>query len=118
MSQARAAARCPRRAGLVGIRSAEASSRAAGQIPGREDGSARSGSASTVGPIDHLRVQNPNAAAVIPLPERNPDRRGSISAAQIGTTNGTTAAGRKAKALRMQGFPVAGAGFEPAAFGL
>jgi hypothetical protein len=42
----------------------------------------------------------------------------SISAAQSGTTNGTTAVPPKPKALQMQDFRVAGAGFEPATFGL
>jgi hypothetical protein len=55
----------------------------------------------------------------LPAPESGiPNSRGSIPAAQIGTTNGTTAVPDKQKALRMQGFLVAGAGFEPATFGL
>ncbi len=63
-------------------------------------------------------VQNPKVAAVTTLLERNQVPRGSISAAQIGTTNGTTCVARKPKALHMQGFRIAGAGFEPATFGL
>jgi hypothetical protein len=44
--------------------------------------------------------------------------RGSIATAEVGTTNGTTCVASEQEALRMQGFRVAGAGFEPATFGL
>jgi hypothetical protein len=64
------------------------------------------------------RVQNPKVAAVKAVLERNQIPRGSIFAAQIGTMNGTTAGRKKPKALQLQGFRVAGAGFEPATFGL
>jgi hypothetical protein len=57
------------------------------------------------------RVQNPNVRALIPLPELNLGSHGSISAAEIGTTDGTRSTAGKQKTLRMQGFEVAGAGF-------
>jgi hypothetical protein len=65
-----------------------------------------------------IRVQNPKGSAVTAVSERNQIPRGSISAAQVGTKKGNTTVPKKQKALHMQGFLVAGAGFEPATFGL
>jgi hypothetical protein len=68
--------------------------------------------------ICRTRVENPKGSAVTAVSERNQIPRGSISAAQIGTKNGNTTVPKKQKALQRPGFRIAGAGFEPATFGL